>query len=114
VNQFRFLRLDTQMRDDPGLFRFVKRFSSPLGCALVFGFLLIAAAAFVSRGNVSPKNEYTPAGAVDYIQQQKLAGNIYNAYEFGGYLIFRGVKTFVDGRIDQLFHGGFMERVTRA
>src|SRR5205823_9290800 len=33
VNQFRFLRLETQMRDDPGLFRYVQRVSSPLACA---------------------------------------------------------------------------------
>src|SRR5256885_988769 len=49
-----------------------------------------------------------------FIQQKKLAGNMYNTYEFGGYLIFRGVKTFIDGRIDQLFLGGFMERIARA
>ena len=28
----------------------------------------------------------------------------------GGYLVFRGVKTFIDGRTDQLFRGGFLSR----
>jgi hypothetical protein len=37
-----------------------------------------------------------------------LHGNIYNAYDFGGYLIFRGLPTFIDGRTDQLFGNGFM------
>src|SRR5262249_29399349 len=67
-----------------------------------------------NREGISPKREHTPAGAVDFIQQKNLAGNIYNAFEFGGYLIFRGVKTFIDGRIDQLFLNGFMDQVARA
>jgi hypothetical protein len=114
VNQFRFLRLDTQIMDDPALFRLVQRFSGFLASLVVCSFILIAAAAYGSREDISPKKEYTPTGAVDYIQQKNLAGNIYNTYEFGGYLIFRGVKTFIDGRIDQLFLGGFMERIAHA
>ena len=113
VNQFRFLRLETQMVDDPALFRTMRRCSSPLGYSILCCFILIAAAVYGSGEGISPKKEHTPAGAVDYIQQRKLAGNIYNAFNFGGYLIFRGVKTFIDGRIDQLFLGGFMERVTQ-
>ena len=45
------------------------------------------------------------------MQREDLSGNIYNPYNFGGYLIFRGIKTFVDGRTDQLFTGGFATRL---
>jgi hypothetical protein len=114
IDQYRFLRIDTQIADDPGLFRVAQRFSRPLAYVIVCSFILIATAVYASSEDISPKKEHTPAGAVDYIQQQKLTGNLYNAFEFGGYLIFRGIKTFIDGRIDQLFLGGFMDRVTRA
>ena len=30
-----------------------------------------------------------------------------NSYNFGGTLIFHGIKTFIDGRTDQLFLNGF-------
>ena len=33
-----------------------------------------------------------------------------NSYDFGGTLIFHGVKTYLDGRTDQLFLDGFMKR----
>jgi len=35
---------------------------------------------------------------------------VYNDFSFGGYLVFRGVKTFIDGRTEQLFGGGFLSR----
>ncbi len=76
--------------------------SLPILAALGFGFL---------GPSISPKSDITPAGAVDYIVGNDLHGNIYNYYDFGGYLIFRGIKTFVDGRSDQLFLSGFMNRL---
>jgi hypothetical protein len=42
-----------------------------------------------------------PVTAVDYLEQSGLAGmNGYNSYNWGGYLIWRGVPVFVDGRAD--------------
>src|SRR5438034_4351202 len=113
VDQYNFLRIQTHMVDDPALFRFAQRLARPAAYVVVCCFILSAAAAYGSGEGINPKKEHTPAGAVDYIQQKHSSGNIYNSYEFGGYLIFRGVKTFIDGRVDQLFLGGFMEQVTR-
>ena len=59
-------------------------------------------------GLMSPKAGITPEGAVDFLVRERLTGKIYNDYNFGGYLIFRGIPTFVDGRSDQLFVGGFL------
>src|SRR5207247_2520059 len=50
--------------------------------------------------------QISPEGAVDYIFAHNLHGNIYNRYDFGGYLIFRGLPTFIDGRT--VFDDGFM------
>jgi hypothetical protein len=36
--------------------------------------------------------------------------NVFNSYNLGGFLIGQGVKTFIDGRSDQLFLGGFLTR----
>jgi hypothetical protein len=41
----------------------------------------------------------TPAAPVDALTQQG-AKRIFNAYEFGGYLIGRGIPTFIDGRAE--------------
>lgn len=42
----------------------------------------------------------TPQSALAAAQRLQLAGPVLNSEAFGGYLIFRGVPTFVDGRIE--------------
>jgi hypothetical protein len=39
-----------------------------------------------------------------------MTGNVMNHYNFGGQLIFNDIKTFIDGRADQLFLGGFTKK----
>ena len=41
-----------------------------------------------------------PTGAVRYIQVHGLTDHLFNYYTWGGYLIYRGVPVFVDGRDD--------------
>ncbi len=41
-----------------------------------------------------------PVNAVNYLIEHQVPGPLLNAYDFGGYLIYRGVPTFVDGRTD--------------
>ncbi len=42
-----------------------------------------------------------PVHAVEFVQRQGLATQrIYNSYDWGGYLIWRGFKVFIDGRAD--------------
>jgi hypothetical protein len=41
-----------------------------------------------------------PVDAVTYIQHHHIGPRILNSYQWGGYLIYRGVPTFVDGRTD--------------
>lgn len=51
--------------------------------------------------NESAIVENYPVGAVDYLEQAGLAGvRGYNNYGWGGYLIWRGLPVFVDGRAD--------------
>jgi len=39
-----------------------------------------------------------PAGAVHFLQEHNIRGNLFNTYEYGGYLIWRGERVFIDGR----------------
>lgn len=41
-----------------------------------------------------------PVAAVNWMLSHNLNGKLVNGYEYGGYLIYRGVPTFVDGRTD--------------
>ncbi|MDI9260340.1 hypothetical protein [Alicyclobacillus sendaiensis] len=47
-----------------------------------------------------------PVAAVDYLKSHSIPGPLLNAYDFGGYLIYRGVPTFVDGRTDIYLRSG--------
>jgi hypothetical protein len=108
TRQFRFLRLSEQIATQPKFFTTM----SQLGRRGLYGTYAIIAIIILVTGifgdSVKPRRQISPEGAVDYIFAHNLHGNIYNAYDFGGYLIFRGLPTFIDGRTDQLFGDGFM------
>jgi hypothetical protein len=108
TEQFQFLRLTQQ---NPSFFESISLLSHKFvfpACALIVGGL----AMFGYYGRpLAPAPNITPTGAVDYILREHLGGNIYNPHNFGGYLISRGLKTFIDGRNDQLFSNGFVTRL---
>jgi hypothetical protein len=50
-----------------------------------------------------PGSRTYPAGAVEYIRTHQLDGNLFHAYDWGGYLIYQlypEQRVFVDGRAD--------------
>jgi hypothetical protein len=61
-----------------------------------------------------PSAASTPAAALTAARAAGLTGPVYNSYDFGGFLISQGVPSFIDGRTDQLFLGGFMSGLYRA
>lgn len=74
---------------------------------------LALAAALLRPPEPSPLT--TPEAALRAARTLGLAsGRVYNSYGFGGYLLAQGVPTFIDGRTDQLFVGGFMAALERA
>jgi hypothetical protein len=109
--QFPFLSVASQAHNPPGFHDKLLLISRPhyavLLSALIAGPSLLA---FNARG-ISPPDSIYPAAAVDYILRTDPFGRVYNDFSFGGYLVFRDVKTFIDGRTDQLFGGGFMARM---
>ncbi|MGU3541077.1 hypothetical protein [Methylobacterium sp. A54F] len=80
---------------------------APLGLGLVCAVALIRP--------VAPDPDVTPVAALDAARARGLtAGPVYNHYDFGGFLIGAGVRTFIDGRTDQLFLGGFTRTLMEA
>jgi len=59
--------------------------------------------ALALRENESLQRQIFPVAAVDYLEEEELRGNIYNLYQWGGYLIWRlypEEQVFIDGRAD--------------
>lgn len=65
---------------------------------------------YATRTPFSPPKTRTLEGAIAYIEKQHLTGPMLNGYNLGGPLLFHGIKTFIDGRSDQLFLGDFFEQ----
>ncbi len=66
-----------------------------------FGAMLMLAATglFAMAGEVRRDPGIAPEAALRAVAG-KVSGNLFNAYEFGGYLIFEGHQPFIDGRVD--------------
>lgn len=67
--------------------------------------LALAMAALWTQTRLQNNNqtiaERFPVAAVDYIEQAGLTeGRVYNLYEWGGYLIWRHIPVFIDGRTE--------------
>jgi hypothetical protein len=60
----------------------------------------IVAAARFAIPLVRTDNGNVPVTAVAHVPPQLLGQPVFNEYAFGGYLIFKGVKPYIDGRAD--------------
>ncbi len=77
--------------------------STMVNWLLLLVMLIVAAiwAAGKIQGNDLAIASRYPVQAVDYLEQNNLIGErMYNSYNWGGYLIWRGLPVFVDGRAD--------------
>jgi hypothetical protein len=112
TNQFPKLSLRWQVETEPTSFQAATRvFQYAASVVVVVLATATTSAVTAKKSSIAPNRKITPTGAVDYIANHHLTGNIYNPMEFGGYLIFRSIPTFIDGRNDQLFFGGFGTRL---
>lgn len=74
-----------------------------INAVMISASLLIAVIAFPSKAQLSSQADSgNPVGAVAYIRSHDLSGNMLNAYNFGGYLIWALPEhpVFIDGRAD--------------
>jgi hypothetical protein len=67
---------------------------------------------FPSRADLEKKlAQRSPVGAVEYLKQHSVPEPMFNAYSFGGYLIWSRWpehKVFIDGRSELYEHGGVL------
>lgn len=86
--------------------QFTTRMSSRLYLLnwLVLLIVLVGAISWIAdkvQKNDDAVTEHFPVGAVDYLERSGLGHKRgYNSYNWGGYLIWRGIPVFVDGRAD--------------
>lgn len=60
----------------------------------------------VDIGSLSMENALFPRHGVEFLQQNRIRGPLYNPYEWGGYLIwklFPQYKVFIDGRVNNAY-----------
>ena len=87
--------------------------SSALASGVLMACLTALTLAFSTTGPWAPRAQNSPAGALAAIKAHN-AGPILNDYDYGGYLIYAGVRPFIDGRTDQLYGEAFLVRYYRA
>src|SRR5262249_10898242 len=105
AQQVSFLKPQTAANDP--VLRFFRQ--NPRGIALICLCLAIFATFFTwSFQHIEPPLSTAPNGAVDYVKRH-VTGRVFNSYDFGGYLIFSDIPTFVDGRAD-LYGDDFLQK----
>ncbi|MBI1910597.1 MAG: hypothetical protein HYS21_01195 [Deltaproteobacteria bacterium] len=90
--------------------RFCKRNINGIIPAVLVAIIVVLSAAPYVYGTMKNgwlgagvKERWFPEGAVQFINENRIEGNMYNSYEFGGYLIWRTYpqrRVFIDGRND--------------
>jgi hypothetical protein len=99
--------LDGNKSSDPVLALLQKRSSAILASCI--GLAMLVTAGTWWRSDIVSSKVITPKAAVDFVQQRNISGNVFNWYGFGGYLIFSGIPTFIDGRAE-LFGDAFVRK----
>ena len=88
--------VDADTASDPVFDFFRKRtVAVPVFCMV---FASLTTLSLRLRDDILPPKRMMPQAALDFVRGAKLAGNVFNSYTFGGFLLFSGVPTFVDGR----------------
>lgn len=83
--------------------RFFKALAQPAQwttVAVVALFLGAGASLMAQLRPLAPAVRISPRAAVQAVQEAGVQGPVFNAYDFGGYLIFSGIRPFVDGRAE--------------
>lgn len=73
--------------------------STPLSLVIAV-LIVISAVVGLNQPTLEPSERITPKGAVSYLEKVKQTGNGLNFYSYGGYLIWKGIPVFMDGRVD--------------
>jgi hypothetical protein len=89
--------------------------ANALGLALGGAALLVASAILLRHGEAPPEGagSFTPKAALAAVAAAHVDGPVLNDYDFGGYLIFRGIPPMIDGR-NEVYGDAYIKRYTEA
>ncbi len=87
--------------------------AAPLAVALVLALMLVVSLPLLARPIARDDDPATPSSALAAAARLGLTGHVFNSEGYGGYLVFRGIRTFIDGRIE-LFGNAFLARYIEA
>lgn len=79
--------------------RWPARYVTALGALMIVAASWSSTSIYMGHHRFSFTMTQTPVAAVDLLEQRKVQ-RIFNAYQFGGYLISRDIPVFVDGRAE--------------
>ena len=96
--QFAFLRPTTDRFPLFDMHRFRPLVTGVALVATLVAASLLTTAYVTLRPVDTPPNHFAPATALDHALKANVTGPVLNDYDFGGYLIFREIPTFIDGR----------------
>ncbi|MES3002700.1 MAG: hypothetical protein V4787_18565 [Pseudomonadota bacterium] len=83
--------------------RFFQRLAEPASRFAVLGSCLALILASALNARMRPlelPETIAPAAALDAVHKAGIKGRVLNSYSSGGYLIYRGIPVFIDGRSD--------------
>ena len=63
--------------------------------------------------DLEPPRSAAPRAGIHFARLAGISGRVFNSYDFGGYLIFSGIPTFVDGRAE-LYGDAFLRKYFEA
>lgn len=86
--------------------RFAAKHFVPLAALISFG-AIVAGVIFLETQKPAPPELIAAEKPIAFALANHLDGPVFNEYLYGGTLIFHGIKTFIDGRAEQLFTGNF-------
>ena len=85
--------------DAAGTDRWPARYVTAAGALMIVAASWTSTSLYLGHHHFSFTMTHTPVAAVDLLEQRQ-AKRIFNAYQFGGYLISRDIPVFVDGRAE--------------
>jgi hypothetical protein len=94
-------------------FSALARPAGPFAVAIASAILIALPLGSARQAELDLPDSAVPARAVQAAQAAGLNGRVLNNYDWGGYLIYKGIPTFVDGRAD-LYGDAFLKEYVEA
>ena len=99
-------------RDVESMDRVFQALSAPAQLRAMVGTALLASLSMALASQSDrfvPESNITPEAAMQAARRAGVSGAVFNDYQYGGYLIFKGTPVFIDGRAD-MYGDALMKR----